>query len=94
MANPVKTAEKANAGEILDSIAQTPPASGAPKPEAIIEFLRQRNEYVKTIEIARQFYGAGATRKSINPQLYELLKQKRVSKTAKDNGGDPRWKAV
>jgi hypothetical protein len=57
----------------------------------ILAFLTAQTTPVKTIEISRNIYGKGASSKLINPCLYTLEKQGLLVKTAKNNGGDPRW---
>jgi hypothetical protein len=69
----------------LDSAAQL---------DRIVAFLRAKADYVKTLAVAKQFYGPAATCKLVNRQLYQLEKQKRVAKVAEENGANPRWGAI
>jgi hypothetical protein len=59
--------------------------------QKILEFLKGKG-FTRSIDIARGVYGASATRKLINKDIYELLSQGKVEKVAKENGGDPRWR--
>lgn len=58
---------------------------------AVLDYLAGYNEPVRTIHIAREMFGPQSTRKDINPTLYKLEKMGQISKTANENGGDPKW---
>lgn len=85
MATPIISDEKTGGFKTLELTAQL---------DQIVTFLRQQQGEVKTLAIAKQFCGPSATCKNINPLLYKLLVQKRVTKVAEENGANPRWKAV
>lgn len=57
----------------------------------ILAFLQSKNEPTKTIDIARHVFGKDAKAKDVNPTLYRMSHAGSIVKTAKDNGGDPRW---
>ena len=46
---------------------------------------------VPTIQIAKQFYGGGARRKTLNPLLYAMERRGEVRKVCNENGGKPAW---
>lgn len=60
------------------------------KKEKIIAFL-QGKLLVPTIEIAKHLQPKNYRAKQVNDVLYQLLDEKRVVKTCKSNGGNPRW---
>lgn len=62
--------------------------------DKIIEFLKGYSEPVKTLEIARKFYGEKGVRKDINSRLYSMEKKNLIVKSSSSNGTDPRWSIV
>lgn len=60
----------------------------------ILQYLKEKNEFVKTIDLAKHFYGPKATRKDINSLLYKMQASKLIIKECTENGGNPRWKLV
>lgn len=70
------------------------PTTELPLPEIrsrIVTFLNTQTAPAKTLDISKSIYGKGATAKLVNPALYSLEKEGVLIKTAKENGGDPRW---
>lgn len=59
--------------------------------QKIIKYLQTVDEPTRTIDIAKNIIGPKATKKDVNPTLYAMERQGLVVKTAKENGGDPRW---
>jgi hypothetical protein len=60
--------------------------------ELVLEFLKSKTDYMKTIDIAKNFYGPKGTSKDINPLLYKLQSKKQITKTCNENGTEPKWK--
>ena len=57
----------------------------------VLAFLKTKTEPTKTIEISKKFYGEKATRKDMNSLLYKMQGLNLITKTANDNGTDPKW---
>jgi hypothetical protein len=57
----------------------------------LLDILGQANQPVPTLELARQVFGRGASKKMVNPALYSLLRHGRVRKFADERDVNPRW---
>ncbi len=62
----------------------------------VIDFLTENNIMsddvaIRPLEIAHYVFGSGATKKSINPILYSLLTDRKISKVSESNSKRPRW---
>lgn len=57
----------------------------------LIAVLRRSNQPVPTLTIAREVYGPGASKKTVNPALYSLAREGRVYKIADERDVNPRW---
>jgi len=66
--------------------------SESQKQITILQYLKQMNSEVKTVELSKHIYGKSATRKMINPMIYKMSTQQLVEKIADENGVNPRWK--
>lgn len=51
-------------------------------------------DWTPTLTIAKAVVGPKATKKSINPTLYAMEKQKRIERRSEDNGGKPEWRCA
>ncbi len=89
-----KTDKKDLSDEKKEKSSEFSKLSDKEQEDKIIEFLGTFNEPVKTLEIARKFYGEKGVRKDINSRLYSMEKKKLVVKTAKEDNTDPRWQIV
>jgi hypothetical protein len=58
----------------------------------VLEYFAVQNDYVKTLDIAKRFYGPKASRKDINSILYSLQKDGKIQKQCEENGTNPKWK--
>lgn len=58
----------------------------------ILEFLKDKETDTQTLIISKHIYGKNASRKTINPTIYEMSKNGLVEKECNQNGGDPKWK--
>jgi hypothetical protein len=60
----------------------------------LLDILSQANQPVPTLELARQVFGRGASKKMVNPALYSLLRHGRVNKLADERDVNPRWELI
>jgi len=51
-----------------------------------------RDEEVPTLEISKEVFGKGATKKMINKHLYALERIGQLEKVAEEDGTKPKWK--
>lgn len=57
----------------------------------LLGILRRSRQPVPTLELARAVYGPSASKRMVNPSLYSLLSQGRVSKITDIGDVNPHW---
>ena len=60
--------------------------------ESQIYELLETGAFMRTIEIAKAVNGPEARCKSVNPTLYAMQNSGMITKTAEENGANPRWR--
>lgn len=60
----------------------------------ILEYLGSRSDPTSPLDIAKAVIGPDARKKDVNPTLYKLLKENRVTKSSTETGAKPRWALV
>lgn len=62
--------------------------------DKILNFLRENPGPQATLEVARHVLNPQAKAKDINPSLYRLLKEVKITKQSEADGTKPRWSII
>jgi hypothetical protein len=60
----------------------------------VVDYLKGKDDWVPTLDIAKEIKGKKASTKDINPLLYAMKDEGLLEKMAEANGSKPRWRLI